>query len=58
MRSAPLSYVLRTPPEPIRVIAGRIGDGVDGFDAGLRLRQTPTGGHADEALQGRLRWRA
>ena len=33
----PLPYLLRALPEPIAVILGGIGDGVDGF--GTRLRQ-------------------
>src|SRR5215470_11762886 len=30
-RPPPLPYVLRALPEPLRVILGRAGDGVDGF---------------------------
>ena len=38
-RSPPFSYVLRAFPEPIGMIAGRVGDGVDRFDAGFLPRQ-------------------
>jgi hypothetical protein len=44
-RSPPLSYVLRAFPEPIGMVAGRVGDGVDRFGAGFLPRKWQHGLH-------------